>query len=96
MLSVRITDFGCHVWKFSRPNHNLDEFANGGDSKSGEGNWWERKKGKQKESGKKWKESSTAPASLQPCSEGSLLPDLDQDSLEREARISIWGIGRNV
>lgn len=41
-------------------------------------------------------ETGTAPASLQPCSGGSLLPDLDQDSLEREARISIWGIGRNV
>lgn len=41
-------------------------------------------------------QSATAPASLQPCSGGSLLPTLDQDSLECEARISIWGIGRNV
>lgn len=31
-----------------------------------------------------------------PAQGGSLLPALDQDSLECEARISIWGIGRNV
>ncbi len=31
-----------------------------------------------------------------PAQGGSLLPTLDQDSLECEARISIWGIGRNV
>lgn len=47
---------------------------------------------KRKEKG----ENGTAPASLQPCSGGSLLPALDQDSLECEAGISIWGIGRNV
>lgn len=63
------------------------------------GRVWKGKERKGKE--RKGKErkgnwSGTAPASLQPCSGESLLPALDQDSLEREARISIWGIGRNV
>lgn len=41
--------------------------------------------------------SGGAPDSLQPCSAGgSLLPALDQDSLECEARVSVWGIRRNV
>lgn len=31
-----------------------------------------------------------------PAQGGSLLPALDQDSLECEAGISVWGIGRNV
>lgn len=58
-----------------------------------EGSGKERREGRE---GRKKGESGTAPASLQPCSGGSLLPALDQDSLECEARISIWGIGRNV
>lgn len=57
-----------------------------------EGKGLKERKGKREGKG----ECGTAPASLQPCSGGSLLPTLDQDSLECEARISIWGIGRNV
>lgn len=59
-----------------------------------QGNRWE-KGGKQKKE-RKEEGNDGAPASLQPCSGGGLLPALDQDSLECEARISIWGIGRNV
>lgn len=66
--------------------------------------WGGERRGMQGREGKGIKErregrgewSGSAPASLQPCSGLSLLPALDQDSLECEAWISIWGIGRNV
>lgn len=38
----------------------------------------------------------TCPCLLTALLRGKLLPTLDQDSLECEAWISIWGIGRNV
>lgn len=51
--------------------------------------------GREEERGEMGREVVPLPR-YSPAQGGSLLPALDQDSLECEAGISVWGIGRNV
>lgn len=66
-----------------------------GGCEEGRGEAEKRRKGKERSKREKGRAALPLPR-YSPAQGGSLLPALDQDSLEREARISIWGIGRNV